>query len=465
MHRLLARQLKRLAIDEDAGLSPEQLHKLLETVSQTYLQADNDRYLQERSIEISSRELREVHEKFRKASESELAIERDRLAHALEQARKANKAKSIFLSNMSHELRTPMNAIIGFSDLLLVDTDEFSEDHLSYLEEISTAGRHLLSLINEVLDLSRIEAGRVEVKQEKVQLANLLGECINLLEPLASQGRVSLKLDGNHNYSLRADQMRLKQVLINLISNAIKYNRMDGNGEVTLRSEVIGEELHIHIIDNGHGIARESLAELFVPFSRFDSHAAMIEGTGIGLVIARKLIELMEGSILVESELGQGSTFTVVIPLCLKTSQALNDNDEQDTGADSAKPGGRRLLYIEDNPANLRVMKQVIKRFTRHRLTGAETAEEGIRLALEELPDLILCDINLPGLSGFDALSSLKNNDKTRHIPIVAVSADAMQSSIERGLAAGFDDYVTKPINIPAFMKKLSGLLSEPSAP
>lgn len=394
----------------------------------------------------------------RKLAEQKLLRSNQLFMEAREQAESANRAKSDFLSRMSHELRTPMNAIIGFTQLLEDDRNSpLSEDQRDNLHEINKAGTHLLELINEVLDLSRIESGKLTLSLESVKSAELCLECASQLRFLAEQRGITIKLARMPHDPVLADRVRLRQVLFNLISNGIKYNR--GGGEVEIGGDLLPDNrLQIWVRDTGTGIDAEFMPRLFQPFERAAACDGHIEGTGIGLALAKRLTEAMSGTIGVETSPGNGSLFTIDLPLAGQT-------EEKELPADLPAPlfmpmtQERRMLYIEDNPANMRLVKKIIANVRGVTLLTAESAEAGLTLVRTCRPHLILMDINLPGMDGFEALAILRRNTETCHVPVVAVTASAMPDQIKQINAAGFDNCLTKPINLQRFAEVVDALL------
>lgn len=387
----------------------------------------------------------------RKEAEHQLIVAR-------EDAETANRAKSQFLSSMSHELRTPMNAIMGFGQLLNMEVDRpLSASQQENVSEIMKASDHLLELINEVLDLAKIEAGRIDLSIEDVLLGNVLVESLQLILPLAQKRGISLDIfkgdteisidDLVHDSTiLRADTTRTKQVILNLLSNAVKYN--SENGKITIKCDKSKEHfIRISIADTGLGLDKEQQAQLFTAFNRLGQENTSIEGTGIGLVITQHIVELMGGQINVESEPGVGTTFWFELPAGsgqAKDSEKAGDDSMVEINLDEA----RTVLYIEDNPANLRLVTQLLSRLPNLHMWSAHEPLLGLELAVTNKPDLILLDINLPGIDGFEVIRLLKEKDETRDIPVIAISANAMPIDIERGFEAGFIDYITKPIDI-----------------
>lgn len=387
---------------------------------------------------------------------SELERQRE-LADARDEAERANQAKSEFLSSMSHELRTPMNAILGFTQLMQYD-EELPAEHQDNIKEILEAGQHLLELINEVLDLARVESGNIDLSIEPVALAPVIHECLSLVSPLAQQRAVTLNREALTGVAVRADRTRLKQVLINLISNAIKYNREGGTVWLEARA-LLDDRLRVQIRDTGSGIAPERLAELFQPFSRLGADSSDIEGSGIGLTISRRVVEMMGGSIGVESVPGTGSTFWIELPLETASENfpdAVANPADDAAGLPVVTGSTRAVLYIEDNPSNLTLVAQILGHVPNIQLLTAHTPEVGIQLARDRHPDLILLDINMPGMNGYQVLEILKTDARLGQVPVLALTAKAMPSDIERGMAAGFADYLTKPLDVPRFIEILS---------
>ncbi len=405
-----------------------------------------------------------------KCQEQEIKV-RLKAEHALieakNEAERANRAKSQFLSRMSHELRTPMNAILGFGQLLECDTgDPLSPGQKERVDEILKAGKHLLDLINEVLDLARIESGREDLKIEDVNVQKVAEEALKLIQPEAADRGIKVEntIPEDLDVCVQADATRLKQVLINLLSNAVKYNRR--HGKVTLSMETPShEKLGIHVVDTGKGIAPEKIENLFEPFDRLDADEFDSSGTGIGLTITRQLLELMDGTITVQSTVGKGSCFTVEIPLvqagnaCGKIVEAVCNMPEGPCDEAPNEMEKKTLLYIEDNPVNVTVVEQMLAKFTGVELMSAPNAQIGLELAGERLPDLILMDIDLPGMDGITATEKLKTQGATKHIPVVAVSAKAFDLDIEKALSKGFHSYITKPIDMPHFIQALKEIL------
>ncbi len=372
-------------------------------------------------------------------------------------AEKANLAKSDFLSSMSHELRSPLNAILGFSQLLESSSPPPTTAQLSSIEQILRAGWYLLELINEILDLALIESGRLTLSLEPIALAEVMLDCQAMMEPQAQKRKIRVNFPtlGTPVF-VNADRTRVKQVLINLLSNAIKYNRLGGSVDLTC-SVTTAQRLRISIQDTGEGLSSEKLTQLFQPFNRLGQESNIEEGTGIGLVVSKRLVELMEGEIGVESSVGVGSVFWVELNLTDGPTFATSAEEpiaqlQSEASHDAIR---RTVLYVEDNPANMLLVEQLIERRPDMRLLSAADGMRGITLARIHQPDVILMDINLPGINGFQALQILRDDPLTAHIPVIALSANAMPHNIERGLAAGFFRYLTKPIRVKEFMLAL----------
>ncbi|MDH5748269.1 MAG: PAS domain S-box protein, partial [Rhodospirillales bacterium] len=376
------------------------------------------------------------------------------LIEAKAHADAANRAKSEFLSSMSHELRTPMNAILGFGQLLDNNPKEpLSESQKDFVAQILKGGEHLLDLINEVLDLAKIEAGRIPLTMESVCIADVIEECMILMQPQAEKLKVSLidKTRKNDLPNLWVDSTRFKQILLNFMSNAVKYNIPEGT--VTLESSPCDDGyLRITVKDTGMGISEFKQMHLFEPFSRLGADQTNIEGTGIGLTITKNLVELMNGRIGFESVSGKGSSFWFEFPISVHDNSAdykkLNNSTDRSEIASQNITEVRKLLYVEDNPENLRLMEGIVNGIPNLSLVSAHTAELGIELAKSDKPDLILMDIHLPGKNGIEALKILQNMDDTKDIPVIALSAAARLEDISRGNEAGFYRYLTKPFKI-----------------
>jgi PAS domain S-box-containing protein len=378
------------------------------------------------------------------------------LHKAMSIAEKANLAKSDFLSSMSHELRTPLSAILGFAQLIETGSPQPTASQQRSLDQILKAGWYLLDLINEVLDLAQIESGKLSLSPEPVSLAEVMHECQTMIEPQAQRRGISVNFSQLENpHFVKADRTRLKQILINLLSNAIKYNRKGGSVVVTSRLDESGR-VRISVEDTGEGLSAADIAQLFQPFNRLGQAATKEEGTGIGLVVCKRLVEQMQGAIGVDSIVGKGSVFWIELNLTESLPTATAVVAAAITREKGAAEGPlRTLLYVEDNPANLMLVEDLIARRPDIRLLIARDGNRGIEIARASLPDVILMDINLPGINGIKALGILSRDPVTMHIPVVALSANAMPRDIEKGLEAGFFRYLTKPIKVNEFMDTL----------
>jgi len=384
------------------------------------------------------------------------------------QVMQASQAKSHFLSSMSHELRTPMNAILGFGQLLSMEIGHaLSDEQRDNVKEIMKAGNHLLELINEILDLSRIEAGKIDLNIEPVLLSNAINESVVIIESQAEKSIICIEYQINGEPSdfsqidsrgikIYADFVRIKQVLLNLLSNAAKYNKQDG--KIIIDIEMLDKEgIRINVKDTGVGIPLEKQNELFQSFQRLGAEATEVEGTGIGLVITKEIVELMGGTIGYESQSGVGSTFWVDLLRCEENTEEVKGDSI--SSIDIENGGNKKIVYIEDNPANMRLVSQLLSSFGHIKLITAHEPKLGMMLIDQHKPDLILLDINLPEISGIEVIGELRKATETADTPVIAISANAMQSDIQQAMDAGFKDYITKPIDVPRFMKVLSDYL------
>ena len=382
------------------------------------------------------------------------------LAKAKDVAETANRAKSTFLSSMSHELRTPLNAILGFAQLLeSASSPPPTLKQIGGLQQIIKAGWYLLELINEILDLAVIESGKAILSRHAVSLIQVMRECKALVEAQAQKNNIQINyLPFDPSWFAHADRTRVKQVLINLLSNAIKYNRR--NGTVEVRCTATEERIRIAIKDTGEGLSAEKVAQLFQAFNRLGQETRGEQGTGIGLVVTKQLIELMGGDIGVTSAVGVGSEFWIELVRETAPQLAVDPTfpTELAPGA-GVKTAVRTLLYVEDDPANLLLVENVIEAHSPLHMLSATDGTLGVALARVHLPDVILMDINLPGISGIEAMNILHRDPTTRHIPIIALSANAMLHDIEQGLEAGFFCYLTKPIKIDELLKAIDAAL------
>ena len=418
---------------------------------------DRDRTLQ--GMFAAARDVTE-----RKRIEQALQETNAELEGAKSAAEKANLAKSDFLSSMSHELRTPLSAILGFAQLMESESPPATPSQKASIDQILRAGWYLLELINEILDLAQIESGKLSLSPEPVSLAEVMAECQDMIEPQGQKRRVRMTFPTfDVPCYVGADRTRLKQVLINLLSNAIKYNQPGGTVVVECLKSSAGRT-RISVRDTGAGLPPEKLAQLFQPFNRLGQESSAEEGTGIGLVMSKRVVELMGGVIGVESTVGAGSVFWFELTTAEVSSAAASEvaNDKAAADTTVAAPAQvqrgapvRTLLYVEDNPANQKLVEQLIARRPDMRLLNAGNGSLGVKLARENQPQVILMDINLPGISGIEALKILREDPATAHIPVIALSANAMPRDIEKGLQAGFFWYLTKPIKINEFMDVL----------
>jgi signal transduction histidine kinase/ActR/RegA family two-component response regulator len=439
-----------------------------DTYELTYICADRHRFpavvsttaLRDESGQIIGYLLVGSHNSVRKRVEFELGS-------AMAIADQANLAKSEFLSSMSHELRTPLNAVLGFAQLINSGTPPPTAAQQRSVDQILKAGWYLLDLINEILDLALIESGKLSLSTEAISIPEAMREIQAMIEPQASRRGISLRFPRlEQPYFVTADRTRVKQILINLLSNAIKYNRLEGAVQVDCVATE-NRRLRISVTDTGEGLAPDQLAQLFQPFNRLGQEARDGEGTGIGLVVCKRLVELMGGVIEAQSTVGQGSVFSIELPLSAETDRTVLDIEHASAPSPSGSGGARprTLLYVEDNPANLMLVEDIVTRRADIRLLSAHDGPGGIAMARSALPDVILMDIHLPGMNGIEALRMLRDDPVTARIPVVALSASAGARDRSRGMEAGFFGYLTKPINVAEFMDSLDRAFEAAQAP
>jgi PAS domain S-box-containing protein len=399
----------------------------------------------------------------RKRNEQALQETNAELEAAKSAAERANLAKSNFLSSMSHELRSPLNAILGFAQLMASETPPPTPAQKESLQQIEHAGWYLLELINEVLDLAMIESGKLSLSLEPVLLEEALLECRSMIEPQAQKRGIKIIFpEFQDRYVILADRTRVKQVFINLLSNAIKYNRENGTVTVEVeRTAEAPERVRVSVRDTGAGLPPEKLAQLFQSFNRLGQETSTEEGTGIGLVVSKRLIEIMGGEIGVESTVGVGTMMWIALIPAVEFDQRAHHEELRAVAAVKVQHDGplRTVLYVEDNPANLKLVEQLIGRRPDLRLLSAGNAIVGVDLARRNQPEVILMDINLQGMSGIEALKILHDDPSTVHIPVIAVSANATPADIQKGLKVGFYRYLTKPLKITEFMETLNAAL------
>ena len=398
---------------------------------------------------------------------TELKRAEERVVSAKEEAEKANYAKSEFLSSMSHELRTPLNAILGFAQLFEMDEMLIPEQREN-VQQIKSAGRHLLELIGDVLDLAKIEAGQVTISMEKVVPSRLINECVAMLLHQIKRSGLSLDIEFNNleNQVIFADPIHLKQVLLNLLSNACKYNKRAGTIALTCTQEA-ESYMKITVQDSGQGIPVHLQEKLFQPFNRLGAENSHIEGSGVGLVITKQLVEQMQGEIGFSSDEHIGSEFWVRFPLvsCTQSADFYERSKPPVLALKEEKMPAlllnkqKRILYVEDNFPNQKLLKKLLTKFPRLELMTMESAVEGLFLARSTMPDLVILDVNLPGLNGYELVGILKQDSTTRNIPVIALSANVLSHDIEKAMKAGFDRYLTKPLNVREFLTVCNELL------
>lgn len=399
--------------------------------------------------------LRDISE--RKAAERALIV-------AKEQAEQASEAKSLFLSRMSHELRTPLNSILGFAQLLDRDVT-LGHEQKDMLKHVLTSGNHLLVLIRDLLDLTKIERNKLEISMENLDAAKLIRDCIAAMQPLAAQRNISIRYDLSQfrDIFVQGDKIRLKQVLLNLLSNAVKYNK--AAGDITISGEQLtAGRFTINVSDTGSGIPQEYFPTLFEPFSRLYLKTYSAEGSGIGLALSKQLVELMDGEMGLRSEIGKGSTFWV--ELTLSPSPAFAERKPADEAVDREGAGTHlqnafKLLYIEDSPSHIRLVEEIFTRENGVQMLSANTPRLGLELARAHNPDVILLDICLPDMDGYQVFAQLLADETTRHIPVIALSAGAMPHEIEKGLRCGFRRYLTKPIVVSELLQAVKDVLRD----
>ena len=415
---------------------------------------DRDSNLQ--GVFLTARDLTELKRLERALQEKDVELEGARAA-----AEKASLAKSDFLTGMSHDLRAPLNTILGFAQLIDSDTPPPTLAQTASVEQILRSGWYLLELINEIVDLSQIESGKLVLSIEPTSLTEVLRECQAMIVPQGRKRGIKMTFPPSGiPYFVNADRTRLKQVLISLLSNAIKYNRLNGTVVVDCApstSASTPERIRVSIGDTGAGLSPDMLPQLFQPFNRLGRERSAEEGTGIGLAMSKRLVELMGGVIGAESTVGSGSVFWFELNSAAEPRLELDRAQAAivEVPVRHGAPVRSTVLCVEDNPANLELIKQIIARSPNISLLTAEDGVEGIQLARAKRPDVILMDINLPGISGTEALKILRADPATAHIPVVALSANAMIGDVEKGLKAGFFRYLSKPIKVNEFMETL----------
>ncbi|MGB0713260.1 MAG: ATP-binding protein [Gammaproteobacteria bacterium] len=391
---------------------------------------------------------------------TEQAMLQAELLKAKEQAEHSSAAKTQFLSSMSHELRTPLNALIGFTELMRMGTS--ADEQVEYLGLMDKAGRHLLTLVNEVLDLAHVESGRLALSIEDLGVDLVLDEVEALARPLAASQEIELVFSHPDSaLAVKGDYTRLKQILLNLISNAVKYNRAGGRVRVSAESRDDRVRLSVH--DTGAGIGPEQRDKLFTAFERLGAERTTIEGTGIGLVFSRRVAEAMNAYVDFESTPGQGSCFWIDLPRSRALKPRSNPNASGAFTSGQLTGQHATVLYIEDNPANMQLVQSIIQKYTPFELIAAPEPLSGLDLAQAHQPGLILLDINLPTLDGYEVLKRLRAHPRTRDIPVLAVSANAMEADIHRGLEAGFNEYLPKPIRVKTLLQAIHRLLPLPA--
>ena len=452
-----------IAIDIDSHDEVGNLARSINAMAKNLNQVAVSRNKLEGIVQEKTEELHQHQEKLEELVEERTAD----LAKAKTEAEEANQAKSKFLSSMSHELRTPMNSILGFSQLLEMDmTTQLTPEQRVATDQIIKSGEHLLELINQVLELAKIEAGNLSVSIEPVSIRTLLGECTAMVLTMAEKRNITINTCDDHSPDVMvlADRTRLKQAVLNLLSNAVKYNHFGGSISVTAKAGDRGN-IHIAIADTGPGIAKNRQADIFQPFNRLGRESSNIEGTGIGLVITRELLHLMDGEVGFESQEDKGSIFWIEVPIVSQTTEkTLNALETQGDdlplmAVNDSKGHDYTVLYVEDTPDNLKLMQMILGEQPNIGLISAHTAELGIEIAEANEPDIILMDINLPGMSGIEAVRHLKQHEKTKNIPVIAITAAAMAHEMKKAEGADFQTYLTKPLDVQKFLTTMREVL------
>jgi signal transduction histidine kinase/ActR/RegA family two-component response regulator len=439
--------------DDEVGVLVDSFNSMMAVIEQRT--AESERALRDAAREVLERReaqqevMRLNAELERRVRErtAQLESSNTELVRATDTAERANRAKSAFISSMSHELRTPLNAILGFGQLLASDGHAFAPaKQREFMQHILKAGNHLLNLINEILDLARIESDNVMLSMEPVGLDAMLDECRSMIEPTTQRRAIQMHFPPPTGLAVGADRTRLRQILLNLLSNAVKYNRDKGSVVVDARAMADGR-VRLSVQDTGAGLRQDQINLLFQPFNRLGQEAGTIEGTGIGLVVTKRLVELMGGTIGVNSTPGVGSLFYVDLPPADLPVPRLSATPHEQAPTRHGPPQ-HLLLYVEDNPANLALIEEVVGARGDFRIMSAPDAQIGLEMARTHHPQIILMDLNLPGLSGHEALGLLRAGESTRDIPVIAVTASAMDAERKRALDAGFFRYITKPIDV-----------------
>jgi signal transduction histidine kinase/ActR/RegA family two-component response regulator len=374
----------------------------------------------------------------------------------------ASQIQNEFLSRVSHELRTPLNAVLGFGELLGLEDSGLSPEHRDWVSMILMGGRHLLQLLDDVLDISRIAGGELSMLVEEVEVPELLTSVVELIRPQSAAQHIEVRAGALPPVGTKvlADQQRLRQVMLNLLSNAVKYNHPAG--KVSVGAEILPQDrLRISVTDTGRGMSAESLAKLFTPFERLDAARAGIEGTGLGLTLSRSLVEGMGGSIGVHSSHGHGSTFWIELPMQAGTIPSGTDEVPGQLVESQRYSSARRILYVEDLSENVRLVQQILKLRPGAVLIPAMLGQEALDLARQQPPDLVLLDLHLPDMSGEDVIKHLRADPATRHTPVVILSADATRQRVERLLSEGAAAYLTKPVGVHRLLETVDAILGD----